>query len=79
MKSYTPSRGLSEAGLIVSLLVASTLIVMSASLSSANALSLLSISQTRTGLVTQDSYLRRHEPMDLLGERGRAGGSDDVF
>src|SRR2546427_2888442 len=55
MKSDTSSRRLPKAGLVVSLLVASTLIVMSASLSSAHALSLLAINQTHAGLVAKDS------------------------
>jgi hypothetical protein len=54
MTSVTPSRRLSKWGLIASLFAA-TLMVMSATLSSAHAVSLYSINQSRSGLVAQDS------------------------
>jgi len=56
MTSYNSrSRRLTKGGLITSLLVASTLLVMSATLSSAHALALYSFTPTQQGLVKQDT------------------------
>ncbi len=56
MTSYNSrSRRLTKGGLITSLLVASTLLVMSATLNSAHALALYSFTQTQQGLVKQDT------------------------
>ena len=54
MTSYN-RRSRTKGGLITSLLVASTLLVMSATLSSAHALALYSFTQTQPGLVKQDT------------------------
>src|SRR5438309_11263203 len=54
MTSYN-RRSRTKGGLITSLLVASTLLVMSATLSSAHALALYSFTQTQPGLVQQDT------------------------
>src|SRR5438876_531987 len=56
MMSYNSRfRRLTKGGLITSLLVASTLLVMSATLSSAHALALYSFTPTQQGLVKQDT------------------------